>query len=215
LTHNATSGEILDKYLYEPRHKHHVVEAADANVQALMSSGVLNIPETKYLNIPKVVLFGFSVLSGTIATYSVVYGKSARLLAVSYFIAAESLRISYNTYMGNTLSLLAKRIADDPEMVNEAVAGIVTAEASKILEQGLENLGTCTHTHTHTHTHIHTHIYMYTHIHTHTHTHTGSCVPSLSSPHHNVINITSNQSYAILLHIMMTILSMHHLCIIK
>ena len=59
-------GEFLDKYFFEPRHKWHMSEAstADANTQFLVDSGVLNIPETHYLNIPKVILFGISALAG-------------------------------------------------------------------------------------------------------------------------------------------------------
>ena len=59
-------GEFLDKYFFEPRHKWHMSEAstADTNTQLLVDSGILNIPETKYLNIPKVLLFGTSALAG-------------------------------------------------------------------------------------------------------------------------------------------------------
>ena len=56
----------MDKYFFEPRHKWHMAEAsaADTNTQFLVDSGILNIPETKYLNIPKVLLFGTSALAG-------------------------------------------------------------------------------------------------------------------------------------------------------
>ena len=59
-------GELLDKYFFEPRHKWHMSEAsaADTNTQFLVDSGILSIPETKYLNIPKVLLFGTSALAG-------------------------------------------------------------------------------------------------------------------------------------------------------
>ena len=44
-------------------------------------------------------------------------------------------------YLANTLALLAKRLCEDPDMVNEAVATVIKAKSSEAMDKGLSSMG--------------------------------------------------------------------------
>ena len=56
-------------------------------------------------------------------------------------MCSEFLRVSYNMYLANTLALLAKRLCEDPEMVNEAVSTLIKAKSSEAMDKGLSTIG--------------------------------------------------------------------------
>jgi hypothetical protein len=71
-------------------------DKVDENAEALIKSGVLDIPILKMLNIPKCILFATGSFSCTLAVYSLLHGKSSRILVFAALISHEALRISYN-----------------------------------------------------------------------------------------------------------------------
>ena len=56
-------------------------------------------------------------------------------------MCSEFLRVSYNMYLANTLALLAKRLCEDPEMVNETVSTLIKAKSSEAMDKGLSTIG--------------------------------------------------------------------------
>ena len=49
--------------------------------------------------------------------------------------------MSYNMYLANTLALLAKRLCEDPDMVNEALSTVIKAKSSEAMDKGLSSMG--------------------------------------------------------------------------
>lgn len=138
-------GSVIDRFLYEPFHKSNQTDLNDKNVIILLDSGMLEVPETKMLNIPKVVLFGVASFSGTVSVYALCTNKSARIAAVSLFIAHESLRVSYNMYLANTLGLLAKKLIQEPDMLGDAFQGVLQAKAQGAANDALRAIGITEH----------------------------------------------------------------------
>lgn len=128
-------SELLDSYVYGPYHKANTTDVTDTNISNFLDSGILNVPETKLLVVPKVILFFIAFASTLVLVYSLLHNKSSRLFVISTFLAHETLRVSYNLYLSNTLSLLAKNLIKEPEMAHDSIQSIIAARAQQNLSQ--------------------------------------------------------------------------------